>query len=115
MYYFIIFGSNTITGNLSSLSGLSNLYYLLIFGSNTISDFTDGALSFNNINYFRVNAATNGLSSTEVDNLLIRLAALTWSGSSRTLLLNGGNAARTSASDAAVATLIANGVSVTTN
>jgi hypothetical protein len=58
----------------------------------------------------------NGLTSAEVDQWLIDLAAYctTWV-SNKSVWLAGNNAARTSASDAAVTTLTARFVAVTTN
>jgi hypothetical protein len=58
----------------------------------------------------------NGLTSAEVDQFLIDLAAYctTWTGY-KAVYLAGNNAPRTSASAAAVATLLARGVAVTTN
>ena len=69
------------------------------------------------MNYFYlVPVSGGGLSSTEIDNLIIDLDnGNTWGGSSRTLYLKGTNAARTSASDAAVASLVSKSVTVTTN
>lgn len=65
--------------------------------------------------YFQVTPpATYGLSATEVNNILIDLAATTWTGE-KLIDLRGSNAARTSASDSAVATLTGMGVTVYTN
>ena len=112
--YFNCTGSNTVTGNLSSLP--ANLTIFECAGSNTIADYTAGRTWSNNINYvFIRQAAGYGFDSTEVDNLLIDLALATWAGSSRTVDVRGVNAARTSASDAAVATLISKSVTVLTN
>ena len=65
--------------------------------------------------YFYIySVSPGGLSSTEVDNLLIDLAATTWKNEKKIYIL-GTNALRTSASNTAVATLTSMGVSVTTN
>lgn len=64
--------------------------------------------------FYLYTVSPGGLNSTEVDNLLIDLAATTWTVDKKIYIL-GTNAARTSASDAAVASLISMGVSVTTN
>jgi hypothetical protein len=65
--------------------------------------------------YFQVTPpATYGLSATEVNSILIDLAATTWTGE-KFIDLRGSNAARTSASDSAVATLTGMGVTVYTN
>ena len=115
--YFRIYGSNTITGDLSSLNGLSALYYFLVYGSNTISDYTTSTWTQTSFNHYEVTpAAGSGLSSSEVDQLLIDMdTGITWSGSGKMLWLAGNNAARTSASDAAVTSLQGKGVTVTTN
>lgn len=117
--------------NLSPLSSLTNLTYLRLY-DNAFSDLSPlvslAALSTlyvynNNIDYttllwpayssgvFRFNSA--GLSSGEVDQLLIDAAAAGWG--TLTLYLDGSNGARTSASDAAVATLLGNGVTLYVN
>lgn len=109
-----ILGSNTITGNLSDAP--ADLRLIQIIGLNTINDYTAGRAWATNYNYLYLRqAAGQGFDSAEVNNILIDLAAATWGGSSRTLDLKGVNAARTSASDAAVATLISKSVSVLTN
>jgi len=60
-------------------------------------------------------ASGYGLTSTQVDNLLIDLANVsTWSGV-KVVNLAGYNSARTSASNTAVTTLQGKGVTVTTN
>jgi hypothetical protein len=105
-------GSNTVSGDLADLP--TNLTYFRCSGSNTVSTYTSPHTFNSSINYFLLLPATGyGLDSTEVDNLLIDLDA---SGMSRgTIDISGNNAARTSASDAAIASLTGNGVSVTTN
>jgi hypothetical protein len=106
-------GSNTITGNLSSLP--AGLTYFVCRGSNTIGDYSGKAWANNQRRVYLVPVAGGGLSSAEIDQLLIDLAAAggTWSGEKQ-VYLRGTNAARTAASDAAVATLVSKGVSVTT-
>ena len=106
-------GSNTISGALSDLP--SGLTYFNCTGSNTISDYTAPHTWSNSINYIKlIQAVGNGLDETEVDNLLIDLASATWAGSNRRVELPAPNAARTSASDAAVATLLGKSVTVVT-
>ena len=114
MTSFFCTGSNTITGNLSSLPSVMTSFFCT--GSNTITDYTSPKTWATNYNYFFIRQAVgSGLSSTEVDNLLIDMSAATWGGSSRTLDVRGVNAARTSASNAAVATLLSKSVNVLTN
>ena len=111
--YFNCVGSNTITGNLSSLP--VGLTYFSCSGSNTIGDYSGKAWANNQIRIYFVPVAGGGLSSAEIDQLLIDLAAAggTWS-ADKQVYLRGTNAARTAASDAAVATLVSKGVTVTT-
>ena len=131
---FWIIGNNTITGDIStapsglvsySLDGLNTLYgdvanipasvtYFSMGGNNTISDYTAGRVWASNINNITILPLSGGLSSTEVDDLLIDLSATTFS-SPKLINISGINAARTTASDAAVLSLQAQGVSVTTN
>jgi len=111
--YFICTGSNTISGALSDLP--SRLTYFHCAGSNTISDYTAPHTWSNSINYIKlIQAVGNGLDETEVDNLLIDLASATWAGGSRRVELPTPNAPRSSASDAAVATLLGKSVTVVT-
>jgi len=111
--YFNCTGFNTISGALSdSPSGLT---YFNCTGPNTISDYTAPHTWSNSINYIKlIQAVGSGLDETEVDNLLIDLASATWAGDSRRVELPTPNAARTSASDAAVATLLGKSVTVVT-
>ena len=113
--YLYVTGNNTITGDLASLQ--ANIFAVL-FGSTTrVSDYTSGKNWSDTLNSFAFNGATGyGLSTSEVDNLIIDLDATSpWSGSGKTLTLQGSHAARTSASNAAVASLQSKGVTVTTN
>jgi len=105
-------GSNTTSGDIASLP--SGLTYYRNLGFNRVDTYTSGHTFNSSMNYFEhLPAAGYGLDSTEVDNLLIDLDS---SGmSSGTITLSGNNAARTSASDAAVTSLQGKGVSVTTN
>ena len=131
---FYCFGQNTITGSLSdlpsslvtfsclgqnaitgSLSGLpSGVIYFNCAGKNTIDTYTTKVWAAN-LEYIRlIPVSPGGLDSSEIDQLLIDLAATTWTGA-KVITLAGTNAARTSASDAAVATLTGLNVTVTTN
>lgn len=114
MATFACTGSNTITGNLSSLPANMTSFYCT--GSNTISDYTTRTWANNQQRVYLIPVAPGGLDSTEVDQLLIDLAAAggTWTGDKQ-VYIKGTCAARTAASDAAVATLLGKGVSVTTN
>jgi hypothetical protein len=111
--FFYYSGANIITGNLSDAPVGVTYWYVQ---NNRINDYTAGRTWANGMNYLFHNPASGyGLSSSEVDNLLIDLANVTWTGSLRTLWVAGNNAARTSASDAAKAALQAQSVAVTVN
>ena len=102
--------SNNII-DISPLVGLGNLNYIYING-NPINYPLTG------LSWFTATAGTFKFDSTvdssaEVDQWLIDLAAANWS--SCTIYLDGTNPARTSASDAAIATLAVNGCTVYVN
>ena len=70
----------------------------------------------NNQNSIVIVVPSGGLISAEVDQLLIDASSVaTWTGDKIINLTGAGNQARTSASDAAVATLTGKGVTVSTN
>lgn len=93
-----------------------NVTYLYVSGSNTISDYTTPHTWITKPATFHiVPVGAGGLSTVEIDNLLIDLDAdLVWS-SGNTITLTGTNAARSSASDAAVANMESEGATITTN
>jgi len=116
-----VYGSNTISGSIAALTSLTNLD---VTGSNTISgdlnpivsdltncnlnpcamiDYTAGA-TWGNTGVTINPSATYGYSSGEIDNMLIDMAASV-ALKSKTITLQGSSAARTAASNAAVATL----------
>lgn len=107
-------GSNTTSGSISSLP--SGVTYYLNIGLNQVNQYTSGRVWANNMErVYHSPASGFGLTSTMVDNLLIDLANVaTWVSNKQVWLL-GNNAPRTSASNAAVATLQGKGVTVTTN
>ena len=108
--FFINLGSNVMSGDFAHIP--ATVTYFLNIGTSTINEYTAGRVWATGMNrIYLQQAAGNGLSATEVDNLLIDLAAATWGGASRRINLPAPNAARTAASNAAVATL--NGQSVT--
>lgn len=91
---------------LTSLVALTTLYVY----NNTLTYTTLSWPAYSS-GTFRFDSA--GLSSAEVDQLLIDAAAAGWS--SLTFYLDGSNGVRTSASDAAVVTLLGNGVTLYVN
>ena len=134
--YLKVQGSTTISGSVAGLTGLTVLYvtgsntlawdindtpagvyYLRIIGLNQIATYTAGHTWLaTTMQYVLISPVAPGLSETEVDNLLIDLAASTsaWAGS-KVVWLAGNNAARSAASDAAVTYLQGLGVTITTS
>ncbi len=107
-------GSNTVSGSLSSLPAGMTLFSCS--GANTVSDYTTKSWANNQQKVYLVPVGAGGLATAEIDQLLIDLSVAggTWA-SSKEIYLKGTNAARSAASDAAVATLVGKGVTVTTN
>jgi len=117
-------GTNTLSG---SLTNFTSLYSINVTGNNTIygdlgvNNVCDGINDFfvlnpcamttytaggtwENVSITIIPSVGYGLDATEIDNMLIDMAnSATLSG--KTITLTGSNAARTAASDAAVATL----------
>lgn len=123
---------NNLTRNLSSVAVLTSLTYLSLFSNNLTGDLSPVAALTNLVNlYLYTNQLTftytifpawSGTNyyfdstvstSTEVDNLLI--AAANGGVNNCIFKVGGTNPARTSASDAAIATLLAAGVTVYVN
>ena len=107
-------GLNTLTGSISDAPNIENVGLWIVQGKNTISNYTAGVEFNSDILFFWHKPDTgNGLSSTEIDNILIDLYN---SGMHRgSIVLDGSNSARTTASDIAVSGLQARGVQVNTN
>lgn len=113
MSRFIIIGSNTVTGDIASIPVIMDTF--IVRGNNTISTYTSGRAWPANMNTVVVVPASGGLSSADVDSLLIDLdTGTTWVGD-QSIELRGTNAIRTSESDAAVASLILKGVTLNLN
>ena len=103
--YFTCWGSNTLSGTLSMPSSLTSF---TCYGSNTLSGYTRSTKA-NNQNHFQLEGL-NTMSSTDVDNILLDYAEVaTWAGD-KYFKLQGNAANRTSASDAAYATLQTKGL-----
>lgn len=103
---------NELSGNISAIP--VNIKTFSLGGSNTISDYTSPRTWAANMKEVEVSPVSGGLSSSEVDNLLIDLSQTTFAPAA-TITLKGVNASRTSASDSAVITLTNKGVTVLTN
>ena len=101
MTYFGCQGLNTLSGTLSLPSGMT---YFFCVGSNTLSGYTPSAKASNQRRF--VLTGSNTMSATDVDNILIDYAAAggTWTGN-KEITIQGNAANRTSASDAAYASL----------
>ena len=113
LVYFNITGSNTIYGDIGNLP--VGLTCFQCYGSNTINAYTSRTWTTKPATFKLVPVLPGGLSSAEIDQLLIDFDNdLTWT-SGDVIQLTGANAPRTSASDAAVANITAEGATVTTN
>lgn len=111
----IVNGSNSITGDIGDIPSCCEI--IEIGGFNTVGTYTDSAWSPESMYYITlIPGAPGGLDEDEVDQLLIDIdsTVTSWAGS-KAITLIGNNAARTSASDAAVTSLEGKGVTVTTS
>ena len=107
-------GYNTIAGDLSFIP--VSITQFSLSGYNVVDGYTAGRSFPAAMNYLNVAPiGPGGLSSTEVDNLLIDLSTKVWPAGNKSISLLGTNAARTAASNIAVATLMSLGVIVQTN
>jgi hypothetical protein len=107
-----LWGNNTVYGMLSNIK--NSISYISVKGYSSLTyDSYWGSTSLDRV---LISSLSDGMSSGEVDQLLIDLDSnvATWIGS-KIITLTESNAARTSASDAAVASLQSKGVTVTTN
>jgi len=111
--FFRCSGSNTVSGDIANLP--ASLTYFFCYGSNTIADYTGKTWTTKPATFRLVPVAPGGLSTAEVDQLLIDFDDdLVWA-AGNVIILTGTNAARSAASDAAVASMVAEGATVTTN
>ena len=108
-----VYGSNTLSGDIANLP--SGLTYLSVGGSNTIADYTSKTWTTKPATFKLIPVSPGGLSTAEIDQLLIDLDDdLTWA-SGDVITLTGTNAVPSSASDAAVNNMTSEGATVTTN
>ena len=106
-------GNNTLSGDIANLP--SGLTLLLMYGNNIIADYTSKTWTTKPATFKLIPVSPGGLSTAEVDQLLIDLDDdLTWA-SGDVIELTGTNAVPSSASDAAVNNMTSEGATVTTN
>ncbi len=106
----LVLYNSAVSGDISNLSGMTSLAYLYL---NTTSVDTYGTTSLPAWADCNIQIHDLGLDQTEVDDFLIDLAAA--GGTNGPLNIAGTNDARSSASDAAKATLLGNGWALTVN
>ena len=101
MTHFYCYGSNTLSGTLSLPSGMT---YFTCAGSNTLSGYTPSTKAANQNRFYLT--GQNTMSAADVDNILIDYAAAggAWV-APKEITIQGNAANRTSASDAAYASL----------
>lgn len=112
--YYNCDGLNTVSGDIANLpSGLTSFYCQ---GLNTVSDYTvPHTWSTKPSVFVLISTGIGGLSTVEIDNLLIDFDAdLVWAAPNY-ITLTGTNASRSANSDAAVANIVTEGAVVTTN
>ena len=108
-----VWGNNTLSGDIANLP--NGLTFFDMHGSNIIADYTSKTWTTKPTVCELVPVSPGGLSTAEVDQLLIDLDDdLTWA-SGDVITLTGTNAVPSSASDAAVNNMTSEGATVTTN
>jgi hypothetical protein len=116
-YVILITGANTVAGSISDIGANINTFW--VTGNNTISGYTAGHVFINGFGSFVFTCNNgSGFTATKVDNLLIDLnnsLGAVYGFTPQVRIDGSKNAARTSASDAAVAGLTAKNRIVTTN
>lgn len=113
---FQIGGHNTISGDVA-LVPTSITIFDVTSTTSTINAYTSGVKTWAaSMKTIKVIPGINGLSSTDVDNMLIEIAAqvTSWTGGTKVLSILGASDARTVASDAAVLIIESFGVTVNT-
>lgn len=116
--YLNVTGSNTLSGDIGgagTVAMVNGITQIILTGENQMADYTAGATWSLNNNSTINPAPGYGYSSTEIDNMLIDMAASLPVVVNKSITLQGSSAGRTSASDAAVATLKGKRWSVITN
>lgn len=112
--YIDVAGFNTIGGDLGASTAIFIAFS--ITGNNVISGYTSGKTWYNNVSsFYFLPVAGGGLDATEVDNLIIDLDTSITVVRTTSFTIAGTCAARTAASDAAVASLLTKGRTILTN
>jgi len=111
--YLYAYGNTNLTGNLGAICGAA------YFNTNSNSGgfyYIAGSGNWKNLNFSYFTPVGVGLTSTEVDNILIDMAASVTTPTNKIIELRGANGARTVASDAAYTHLtVTHGCTVNTN
>ncbi len=97
---FSLRGNNTVVGNISDIPAIMTSFILL--GNSTITGYVSGRVWETGMVELQSTPTVGGLTSSQVDNLLIDLAAATWVSIPNLIRLTGTNQPRTTASDSAV-------------
>ena len=116
MKRFVSLVGNTIHGDYGKIQGLFPATFA-IKGDNTINKYSNGLVDFSRVamqQFLHYGNIGYGLSSNDVDNLLIDLSKSTWT-KMKKLEIYGYHQPRTSKSDLAVQSLQSQGVDVFTN
>ena len=112
--YFHVFGNNTVFGNLANIH--SGMRGLAIGGTAHDIRYTAGKNWSDNWQKVSLTqTGVSGLTTSEMDNILIDLNISTTSNKPRNILRGGVNQLRSSVSNTAVSTLASKGVTVTVN
>lgn len=116
LYYIDLRGTNTVYGDIGGdgTNAFINQLVLINLTNCAMVNYTSGA-TWPDISTIKINPSVGyGYSSTEIDNILIDMAAST-SLANRTINLQGSNGVRTTASDDAVLTLQGRGCTLNLN
>ncbi len=112
---------NITVSNILTITGNNSTNYRLLVASSVIGTqrtITVGSLVASNVDFrdIKIVQFNGGLDANEIDNLIIDIdSSSPWGGSDKTLYLKGSCAAPTGASAAAIISLQAKGVTVSTN
>lgn len=111
---FNVAGKNTIYGDVGDVASTLNSFTLA--GLNVVSDYSGKSWHPTSIIFSLTTVSPGGLSTAEVDQLLIDIDNdCSFTGSAKTIKILGSNAAPTATSAAARASLVAKGVLLLTN